>query len=394
MPNPDGDEFGRCEFVVPASIVYSRTDSRRGHRRDLAQPMKSTLFWDPSCVRPYDTQSMLREATGGTEASVVRIADALDAQVIQHNRMEANGRYQPPGRIAGVTDVVLVRDPRALPIVRALYPQARHHLWMHDQINAGSTRGRRLAGMAVVLRDLAVTIVCVSDTQRRGVEATLDRMDVAGRVRACTIYNPIDGALVPDGSPVDRDKLVFFSSPNKGLKFTLDAFRALRREMPALRLVIGNPGYKSDRSANIEGVTWLGPQPQARIHAEVRTALCTFCPNFVIPETFGLVFAESMALGTPVLTHDCGAASEVIGDPEQVLPVTRAQRAYERTLRTLSSRLRSGPASIAAQLGLFAPHIERIRAWRAGSRPHTWPDPRFALGTVADQWRTLLAGSA
>jgi glycosyltransferase involved in cell wall biosynthesis len=356
--------------------------------------MKSILFWDPSCMRPYDTQTLLREAIGGTEASVARIADALDAHVIQHNRVETSGRYQPPGRIPGITHVVLVRDPRALPVVRGLYPDARHHLWVHDQINAGSTRGRRLAGMADVLRDLSVTIVCVSDTQRRGVEAALGRMDVEGRVNARTIYNPIDGALVPDGSKVDPDKLVFFSSPNKGLKFTLDAFRAMRRAMPGLRLVIGNPGYKSDRSARIEGVTWLGPQPQASIHAQVRTALCTFCPNFVIPETFGLVFAESMALGTPVLTHDCGAASEVIGDPEQVLHVTSAQRVYERALRGLSSRMRSGPARAAAQMGLFAPHIERIGAWRAGSRPHTGPDPRFQLATVAAQWRTLLGPSA
>jgi glycosyltransferase involved in cell wall biosynthesis len=353
--------------------------------------MSSILFWDPSCVRPYDTQSLLREAIGGTESSVVRVADALDAYVIQHNRVEADGRYQLPGRIPGVTDIVLVRDARALPRVREFYPDARFHLWVHDQIKPGSTRGRRLASMAASLREMSVRVVCVSDAQRRNVEATLNRMDVGDRVQACTIYNPVDDALVPDGSPVDDNKLVFFSSPNKGLKFTLDAFRAMRREMPALRLVIGNPGYKNDTSAGIEGVTWLGPQPQARIHAEVRTALCTFCPNFVIPETFGLVFAESLALGTPVLTHDCGAALEVIADPAQVLPITRTQRAYERAFGKLSSRLRSGPARIAAQLGLFDAHVERIRAWRDGARPRVGPDPRFRIATVAAQWRDVLS---
>lgn len=352
--------------------------------------MSSILFWDPSCVRPYDSQSLLREATGGTEASVVRVADALDAHVIQHNRVEAQGRYQPPGRIPGITQVVVVRDARALAHVRELYPDARFHLWVHDQIRPGSTRGRRLASMSAILREMSVRIVCVSDAQRRGVEATLVRMDAGDRMQTRTIYNPIDDALVPDGSPIDANKLVFFSSPNKGLKFTLDAFRALRRTMPELRLVIGNPGYKNDASAGIDGVTWLGPQPQARIHAEVRTALCTFCPNFVIPETFGLVFAESMALGTPVLTHDCGAASEVIGDPGQVLPVTRSQRAYERAFGGLSSRLRSGPARVAARLGLFDAHVERICAWRSGARPSVGPDPRFRVATVAGQWRNLL----
>jgi glycosyltransferase involved in cell wall biosynthesis len=353
--------------------------------------MSSILFWDPSCVRPYDTQTILHEAIGGSESSLSRIADALGAHVIQHNREVASGRYQPPGRIPGITHVVINRDPRALPRVRELYPEARFHLWMHDQINPGSKRGRRLASMASMLRDLSVRIVCVSDTQRRGVEATLRRMGVEDQVLARTIYNPVDAALVPDGSPIDNNKLVFFSSPNKGLMFTLDAFRAIRHAMPELQLMVGNPGYKIGKSANIDGVTWLGPQPQSRIHAAVRTALCTFCPNFVIPETFGLVFAESMALGTPVLTHDCGAAREVIGDPGQLLPVTRSLRIYERALGGMSSRYRSGPARVAAQLGLFDPYIERIRAWRSGARPHTCPDQRFHIATVADHWRTLLS---
>ncbi|MGH8139601.1 MAG: glycosyltransferase [Steroidobacteraceae bacterium] len=207
---------------------------------------------------------------------------------------------------------------------------------------------------------------------------------------ATTIYNPVDDALVPDGSAVDERKLVFFSSPNKGLAFTLDAFRALHRRMPDLRLRVGNPGYKIRKSAAIEGVEYLGPQPQERIHAEVRTALCTFFPNFVLPETFGLVFAESKAVGTPVLTHDCGAAAEVVADSQQVLPVTLAHRVYETALHNFSPYWRGGPARIADRLGLFDVYIERIRAWRSGTRPHSAPDPRFRLTAVADQWRALL----
>jgi glycosyltransferase involved in cell wall biosynthesis len=218
----------------------------------------------------------------------------------------------------------------------------------------------------------------------------LRAIDVADVVRAITIYNPVDESLVPDGSPIDERKLVFFSSPNKGLAFTLDAFRALHRRMPDLRLCVGNPGYKTRRSAAISGVEYLGPQPQSVIHRQVRTALCTFFPNFVLPETFGLVFAESKALGTPVLTHDCGAAAEIVGDAQQVLPVTFAQRAYETTFGGLPPAWRGGPARMADAVGLFDAHIERIRAWRAGGRPATRPDPRFLLTTVAARWRAVL----
>jgi glycosyltransferase involved in cell wall biosynthesis len=247
-----------------------------------------------------------------------------------------------------------------------------------------------MAADAAILRELAVGVICVSDTQRHAVEEALRWMGVEDRVSACTIYNPVDDGLRPDGSPIDERKLVFLSSPNKGLKFTLDAFRAVRRSLPDMRLIVGNPGYKASAGARIAGVEFLGPQPQQRIHAEVRTALCTFFPNFVIPETFGLVLAESKALGTPVLTHDCGAALEVLGDPAQVLPVTAAKRAYERLLGACPTGWRRGPARLAAQLGLFDAYIERIRSWRAGARPVTGPDPRFCLSTVAQRWREML----
>ena len=354
--------------------------------------MRLTLFFDPACLQPYDTRTLRAQAMGGTEATVTRVADALDALVVQHNRTEAYGRYRPPEKMLEVANVVINRDSRVLPRVRELYPNARVFLWIHDQLNPGSKRAGWLASTASLLREREVTIVCVSNSQRGGVEAALRSMHLAHHVRTRTIYNPIDDALVPDGSPVDRDKLVFFSSPNKGLKFTLDAFRALRRRMPELRLVVGNPGYKVRKSVAMDGVEYLGPQPQDRMHTEVRSALCTFFPNFVIPETFGLVFAESNALGTPVLTCDCGSAAEVLGDRNQILPVRAAHRVYEKFLTHVPSGWRAGPAWAAGRLGLFDAYVQRIESWRSGGRPHVRPDPRFRLATVADHWRELLAG--
>lgn len=353
--------------------------------------MSSVLFLDPACQHPYDTRTLADKATGGTEASLTRIADALGAYVMQHNRTEAWGRYLPLQRLPGITHVVLNRDSRALAQVAELYPQARLYLWVHDQLKPGSTRARRLAASAALLRERAVQLVCVSDSQRRGVEAVLRQIDVADAVHALTIYNPVDDQLAPDGGAVDPGKLVFFSSPNKGLAFTLDAFGALRRAMPDLRLVVGNPGYKADRQVQRPGVEFLGALSQARVHAEVRGALCTFFPNFVIPETFGLVFAESHALGTPVLTVDCGAAREVLGNPQEVLPLRRAYRLYEAALAPLPGALRRAPARLAAAAGLFDEFTERIHAWRAGQRPQPSPDPRFRLAAVTPRWRALLA---
>ena len=358
----------------------------------------SVLFYDPACQKPYSARSIREGALGGTEATVIRVAEALDASVMQHNRSDADGRYLPPRPLRGIEHLIVLRDPRPLRQICASYPGARVYLWLHDLVRPGSKRGRRLAAARDVLAELAVTIVCVSDFQRRQAEAIL-LGGVPSPIRLVTFYNAVDDALAPDGTAVDPNRLVFFSSPNKGLAYTLDAFQAMRREIPDLTLRVGSPGYKSLQRAHIEhvdggvdGVEWLGPQPPSHMLAEVRAALCVFYPNFVLPETFGLVFAEAKAVGTPVLTHDCGAASEVLADAQQVLPITSGQRIYERAARLIPGRWRPAIAPFGARLGLFAPYLQRLRAWREGARPRTGPDPRFRIETVAARWRAVLAG--
>jgi len=359
------------------------------------------LFYDPACQKPYGARSLFEGALGGTEATVIRVAEALEARVMQHNRSDADGRYLPPRPERDIDHLIVLRDPRPLRAICARYPGARVYLWLHDLVRPGSKRGRRLARAKDALAELAVTIVCVSDFQRRQAEAILLDDGSRSRIRLVTIYNAVDDALAPDGSAVDMNRLVFFSSPNKGLAYTLDAFQALRRHIPQLTLRVGSPGYKSLRRAGIEhvdggvnGVEWLGPQPAERILKEVRSALCVFYPNFVLPETFGLVFAEAKAVGTPVLTHDCGAASEVLADPQQVLPVTRGQRIYERAARLVPSSWRPAIAPCAERLGLFAPYLHRLCAWRDGARPHPGPDARFRIQAVAARWRAVLAGES
>ena len=353
--------------------------------------MSTVLFYDPACQQPYDTRTLHAQALGGTEATLVRVADALGAWVMQHNRTEDWQRYRRPQRLPGIMHVIVNRDSRALAFVQQHYPGAKVYLWLHDRLHPRARRARWLAATVPLLRASEVTAVCVSDWQRRGVEATLRSHGVAEQVRALTLYNPVDDELCPDGTAVDPDKLVFFSSPNKGLYFALDAFRELRRAMPRLRLAVGNPGYKALPALQGAGVELLGAQPQSRMHLHVRSALCTFFPNFLIPETFGLVFAESHALGTPVLTCDCGAAAEIVADPAQLLPVSVAARGYEALAGGLPATWRAGPARLAGAAGLFDAYIERIRQWRAGARPQVAPDARFRLSAISEQWRRLLS---
>jgi glycosyltransferase involved in cell wall biosynthesis len=353
--------------------------------------MSPLLFVDWTCPSPYSARTVLEGPLGGTEATVTRIAEALVARVMQHNRKEADGRYVPPTRGDDVQHLVVLRDPRCFPEMRQRFPAAQLHLWMHDLVRPGSKRGRRVAAAARMMSELGVRVICVSNFQRRGMQDTLREAGFPD-IPVRTIYNPIDDALMPDATPVDPTKLVFFSSPNKGLAFTLDAFQFIRRQMPEMRLHVGNPGYKKLRRSTHEGVNWIGGLAHARILAEVRTALCVFYPNFVLPETFGLVLAEANAVGTPVITHDSGAAGEVLADARQVLPVSAEQRTHDRLARWLPSPARPMICRWSARRGAFAPYIEHVQAWKNGGRPQVGPDARFKLSTIAAEWRAMFDG--
>ena len=183
------------------------------------------------------------------------------------------------------------------------------------------------------------------------------------------IYNPLDDALQPDLTPVQPDKLVFFSSPYKGIDQVLASFEYVHRAMPGLRLHVANPGYTRNFDANKldrPGVVVLGSLPQKEVLSHVREALCVFYPQSLRPETFGLVYAEANAVGTPVLAHDFGAAREVLCSEDQLVDS-------------------HDPSAVVAKL----------KSWATGGRPVVRGRDDFLLSSVARQWEVLLgAGCA
>ncbi len=255
----------------------------------------------------------------------------------------------------------------------------------------GSTRARWLASADEVLSSCGGTVICVSNFLYRRVEAVLRNLPRSATVEMRTIFNPIDDALDRDGSFADPQKLVFLSSPNKGLSYSLAAFHAVRRVFPEMRLCVASPGYRQLQTIPLANVEWLGVLPPARAIAEARSAFCVFMPNFVLPETFGLVFAEANAVGTPVVAHDCGAAREVLHPNNPVLAVHRSQRNFELLTAVLPWRAKLSLAAMARQSSIFDDYVEMLRAWREGGRPVVRADPRFRISRVAQDWRNLLA---
>ena len=352
-------------------------------------------FVDSVCPRPYSADSLVRGALGGAEASIVRVADALAAQVYQHNRTESDGRYHPLSALRDPSVLIVLRDPKIAAELSVRFPGVPIFVWMHDLIEHGKDRATRLRNYRDQLADAGAVVVAVSDFHKRQIESVIAsagvRPDSATQLRVGRIYNPIASHLNRDGgADVDADQLIYFSAATKGLDFALFVFRALRRRWPKLRLLVANPGYAAMASRQVDGVIDLGALPQREVHAHVAASLCAFCPNFEVAETFGLVLAESNALGTPVLAHDYGAAAEVLVDRRQIVELPGLASFAHRASR------RAGfghglMASLVHGVGGFTPFIDRLDDWRTGGRPLVEARPQFSITKVAEHWRALIA---
>jgi glycosyltransferase involved in cell wall biosynthesis len=340
------------------------------------------LFHDAATALAYDAETMRSRGLGGTESTLVRVAEGLSAAhevaVVQRGRREAASphrglQYVPLGHrdpFGGSPPdwVIVLRKHRYVPQLRARYPSAAMVSWIQNWQRVETVLLR--AGLA----RSGCEVIAVSEAHREATDRLINGAAARAfgmlrgggggdRIPVRRIFNAMDDRLAPDGTPVDRNKLVYFS--NKGIRQVLAAFAAVHRSMPFLRLHVAGPSRESVERhgalARQPGLNFLGRLPQHEVFPHVREALCVFYPQNVHAETFGLVYAESNALGTPVLAHDFGAAREVLGGGEQLVDG-------------------GDPEAILAKL----------RAWHAGARPKVAPRPEFRVSSVLEQWRRLL----
>ncbi len=331
-----------------------------------------TSFWritfvDPCCRAGYDLPDLETGGLGGTEATVLRVAAAIaskfEVTIYQHGRaflhLSKAGylRSMEELRVASGHDAIVVINRWKVAMkLRRQHPDTPIFLWLHVY------PGRHNRKMGVALKSAEITVICVSDTHARELEAFLG----AGTPSLTVLYNPVGDDLHADDTLRDPNRLLFASSPHKGLAEVFDQFSTLRQNLPDLNLMVADPGYLSWETGPVpDGVTFLGSLSHAALIREMRRALCLFYPQTSFAETFGLVLAEANAVGTPVLVHaGLGANSEIVGDPVQRVNGC-------------------DPAQILA----------RIRAWRHAA-PRAEANPDFRLNRVARQWVQLLQRAA
>ncbi|MEM1397430.1 MAG: glycosyltransferase [Pseudomonadota bacterium] len=103
--------------------------------------------------------------------------------------------------------------------------------------------------------------------------------------------------------------------PEKRIKMLIDAFSTIRRDREAALYVVGDgPSWRSvhARASNAEGVSIAGPVSDRSEVAEIMSS-ADYLLHGGAAETFGIVIAEALCSGLPIIIPDRGGAVDFSG---------------------------------------------------------------------------------
>ena len=155
-----------------------------------------------------------------------------------------------------------------------------------------------------------------------------------------------------------------------GLDTLITAMSLLRRHRPEVVLLIGGTGpLRAELEAQASSlgvhdqVRFLGYIPESDLPRFYQAADCFVLPTREL-EGFGLITAEALASGTPVLGTPVGATPEVLGalDPRLVFRDTQPEVMAE-ALRQFLEADRHDPAAAAGLRQACRTHAERTLDW-------------------------------
>lgn len=325
------------------------------------------IFTDITTTKPYDQRTLDTEAIGGTEASVIRVAEGLAAKgyrvgVFQHNletiSMGENAYYLPLGELENV------RVCHAYVALRSnfgieRFPGATKVSWHED---LASPLHNEI--MPSLLKH-NVTVVAASNWHKRNLQEQFkigtNIGDPIPRVKA--IYNPVPNELydIPRDMNIgyENNIMVWAASPHKGLERAIKLFARCREVISdQLELRVFNPGYLVTDIQRVPGVVVYGAVPCKTLWEQMGSSLCVFYPT-QFEETFACIASESAAMHCPIATYPVAALRE-----------------------TCSNEFAENQDEVS--------FIKMVERWYNGERPKVYANPKFKLSEIVWEWEKVL----
>ncbi|MCM6761086.1 MOP flippase family protein [Rathayibacter sp. ZW T2_19] len=202
-------------------------------------------------------------------------------------------------------------------------------------------------------------------------------IDEFGLTEAQTIYNGIETSSTAVHGP--KQGLVFAGRvvEEKGVLEAIQVVEHLRRESAVTLDIYGGPGNGTNDSSTdyydlvLRRAAELNRRTGQEVvrlhgrqdHADLLAALASHSV-FVYPcsweEPFGMVLAEAMSVGTPVVAYARGGIPEVVGDVGVLVP---GDRGIEEFARSVAALLRSSEYDDICRRS--REHVNRTLAWES-----------------------------
>jgi len=146
-----------------------------------------------------------------------------------------------------------------------------------------------------------------------------------------TVYNGIDLSDITFRAK-PGDKLVCYGRihPDKGFHLAVEVAKKSGRDLILAGIIQDQDYFDNAVKPHINGtsIKFIGPVNPLQRDALLKEAYVVLHLN-TIPERFGLVMAESMAAGVPVIAMDLGSCREVIADKETGYLVSSVDEAVQ-----------------------------------------------------------------
>ena len=162
---------------------------------------------------------------------------------------------------------------------------------------------------------------------------------------------PLDGWPGPGGAIGFLGRM---EEPRKGLAVLLKAFEILAAERPGLRLLVAGPGDAAAQLHKLpeplrERAVFLGEVDEEE-KVRVLHSVDVFCSPNTGGESFGIVTAEAMAAGVPIVASDILAFRDILrgGQAGELFATGDAADLAQVTARLLDDPARRAELSVAA----------------------------------------------